>query len=491
MNPLKILFVTAEAAPFAKTGGLADVSASLSRYLKEAGHDVRVVMPLYPRIRRNAEGLAPVEGFDPAWLKLGDQRVSFQLWKAPLPGSDLDVHFIECGPLFDRESIYTNDPDEHRRFLLLSRAAIEIAQRWRWAPDVFHVHDWHAAMVPLYLRTTYAWDRLFARSRTLLSIHNLGHQGVFGSSIVPDLELGDGAVRLHQEDLRAGRINFLKHGLLHADRLSTVSPTYAREIQTEAYGFGLSDLLRARADALTGILNGVDYENWNPRTDRHIVRRYSEKSLHGKERNKEALLSAMGLRAVKGVPVIGVVSRLSAQKGFELVFDALPPILRTREVQFVALGTGEPRYEEGFHRLAAAFPQRVSFHAGYSEPLAHLIEAGSDLFVMPSRYEPCGLNQMYSLKYGTVPVVRRTGGLADTVEPFDPRTGEGTGFLFDHFTAQGLAWALGQALDVYADRKAWKKLMLNGMAQDYSWAVEGPKYVALYEAMALEPSARP
>ncbi len=491
MNPLKILFVTAEVAPFAKTGGLADVSASLPRYLHEAGHDVRLVMPLYPRVRERAEGLVRVETLDPVWLQMGPHRYAFSLWTAPMPGSSLPVHFIECAPLFGRDAIYTNDPDEHRRFLLLSRAAIELAQRWRWAPDVFHVHDWHAAMLPLYLRTTYAWDRLFRSSRSLLTIHNLGHQGVFGASVLSDLELGGSTARIHQEDLRAGRINFLKHGILFADRLSTVSPTYAREIQTETFGFGLHDLLRARADALTGILNGVDYDHWNPRTDPLIARRYSEKSLHGKEKNKEALLEAMNLPYSKGVPVLGVVSRLTAQKGFELVFDALPDLLGERELRFVALGSGEARYEEGFRRLQHQFPGKACFFAGYSEKLAHLIEAGSDLFVMPSLYEPCGLNQMYSLKYGTVPVVRRTGGLADTVVPFDPVTGEGTGFVFDHFTAQGLSWALHLALDVFADRKAWKTLMANGMAQDFSWAVEGPKYVALYEAMALEPAGRP
>ncbi len=484
MTSLKILFTTAEAAPFAKTGGLADVSAALPRALAALGHDVRVVLPLYPRVRAEAMDLSPLEGV-PGRIVIPAGRHAFEcgIARAKFPGSNLDAYFVDCPALFDRPSIYTQDSDEHVRFIVLARAALELAQRWQWAPDIAHAHDWHTALLPLYLKTLYAWDRLFERTRTLLTVHNLGHQGVFGADVLPDLALGEDAKFLHQDDLKEGRINFLKTGLLHANRLSTVSPTYAREIQSETFGFGLHELLKRRADALTGILNGIDDEAWNPRTDRHLVARYSEKSLYRKEKNKQALLEAVGLSYVPLVPTLGIVTRLSHQKGIELLEGVLPRLLAERDVRFVALGSGEPRYERFLRELAHAFPGKAVLWQGFHERLAHLVEAGSDLFLMPSLYEPCGLNQMYSLRYGTPPIVRRTGGLADTVEPFNPRDGSGTGFVFDHFTDTGLDWAIGAALSTYADPRAWTRVRKNGMAKQFGWDVQAPHYVALYESM--------
>ncbi len=486
MIPLKILFVTAELAPLAKTGGLADVSAALPRYLKARGHDVRIVLPLYGRIRaREHPGLTlePVPGLAHVSFAQGPHRVAFSVLTTRIPGSDAPVFLVDCPALFARDAIYTQDGDEHLRFAVLTRAALEICQRWGWAPDVFHIHDWHTALLPLYLRTLYAWDRLFEGSRTLLTIHNLGHQGVFGAGIVPDLGLGADTALLHQADLKAGRVSFLKTGLLLAHRLSTVSPTYAREIQTPEYGFGLDGVLRARGRDLVGILNGIDADEWNPRTDPHLVARYSEKSLHRKEKNKEALLEALGLPYTKGMPVLGIVSRLSPQKGIELLYEPIPELLATRDVRFVALGSGGGEYEAFLRSLAERFPGKACYYAGFSEKLAHLIEAGSDFFLMPSRYEPCGLNQMYSLRYGTAPVVRATGGLADTVRHFDPEQGTGTGFVFEHFTAQGLGWALERGLTAQADTKAWRVLQKNAMAEDFSWERQGPRYEALYAAM--------
>jgi len=485
MAPLKILFLTAELAPLAKTGGLADVSAALPRFLAARGHDVRVVLPFYGRIRARHPDLAPepVPGLEGITFGHGAHRVTFSVATTMLPGSTAPVFLVDCPALFARDAIYTQDGDEHLRFLVLTRAALEICQRWGWAPDVFHLNDWHTAMLPLYLRTAYAWDRLFESSRTLLTIHNLGHQGVFGSGILPDLGLGGDARFLHQEDLAAGRVSFLKTGLLLADRLSTVSPTYAREIRTPEYGFGLDGVLRARARDLVGILNGVDYAQWDPSTDEHLVARYSAKSLHRKEKNKEALLAALGLPYAKGVPVLGIVTRLSPQKGIELLYEPLPALLASRDVRFVALGSGGGEYEGFLRSLGERFPQKACFYGGFSEKLAHLIEAGSDFFLMPSRYEPCGLNQMYSLRYGTAPVVRATGGLADTVTHFDPARGTGTGFVFEHFTAQGLGWALERGLEAHADAKAWRVLQKNAMAEDFSWERQGPQYEALYAAI--------
>jgi len=353
-----------------------------------------------------------------------------------------------------------------------------------FAPDVVHGNDWHTALLPLYLKTLYQWDQLFARTKTVLTIHNIAYQGVFPAGVVPNLGLADYAGLLHQEDLHRGVVNFLKTGALYADVVSTVSRTYAREIQTEAFGEGLDGLLRQRAGSVVGIVNGVDYSSWNPETDVHIPYRYTiDDVAEGKRENKLQLLGELGLPAAAEPPLLGIVSRLTSQKGFDLTFEPMTEALRHLDLRLVVLGTGESRYEEHFHWLQRTFPQKVCFYRGYSEPLAHLIEAASDIFLMPSRFEPCGLNQMYSLKYGAVPVVRKTGGLADTVEHFRSSTGEGTGFVFEHYDSTGFAWALKQALTVYQDREAWSRLRRNGMRQDFSWERQGAEYEQLYAAI--------
>ncbi|HEY5102321.1 MAG TPA: glycogen/starch synthase, partial [Steroidobacteraceae bacterium] len=321
------------------------------------------------------------------------------------------------------------------------------------------------------------------------TIHNIGYQGVFSASAVGDLGLGGRADRLHQDDLRAGYINPLKHGILYADAITTVSPTYAKEICTAEYGMGLQDALVARGAALSGILNGVDYDAWDPSTDAYLTSHYDAAHLKTKAKLKGEFLARLGLSAGARAPLIGVVSRLASQKGFDLIFDALPRALAERAFTFVALGSGEPRYENFFAALAERFPTRVHFHRGYSEELAHWIEAASDLFLMPSLYEPCGLNQMYSLRYGTVPLVRRTGGLADTVEPYDCSSRQGTGIVFADFTPEAFARALAGALDLYAQRDHWRQLIVNGMRCDFSWTRQGGLYVALYARLVREATA--
>jgi len=483
-TPLRIAFVTAELAPYAKTGGLADVSAALPRELHRLGHDVRVFMPFYSRVHDVARDVWPVEFLQEVGLALGPAHYRFSVSTAPLPDSDLRIYLVDCPAVYGRAAIYTNDGDEHLRFLVLQHAAIESCQRMGWSPDVFHLNDWQTALLPLLLRTRYRWDRLFERTRTLLTIHNLGYQGIFPRHVERHLELGAGSGLLHQDDLRGGVVNFLKHGLLYADWLSTVSPTYAQEIQTEGYGFGLHDVLRSRRDALVGILNGVDYAEWNPQTDAHLVQRYSEKSLYRKERNKVVLHERLGLQYERESPLCGIVSRLSHQKGFDLLFDPLPGFLAQSNLRVAVLGSGEPDYEGFFAALQHRFPGRVCFWRGFNNELAHLIEGGADMFLMPSRYEPCGLNQMYSLKYGTAPVVRKTGGLADTVQHWNPATLEGTGFVFEHFTADSVWWALNRAGEAWSDRRQWQALMRNGMREDYSWAHQTKEYVTLYERLA-------
>ena len=483
MSALKICFVSSEVAPLAKTGGLADVSSALPRFLHRAGHDVRVFLPFYSSIEIDDRELHRVEFIQDVPVKFGARSYRFSCLTTRLPSSDLWIYLVDCPELFRRDGLYTSDPDEHLRFAMLSRASIESCQRMGWGPDLFHCNDWHTGLLPLYLKTRYGWDTLFGRSRSVLTIHNIGYQGVFSGDIVEQLGLKENSQFLHHGDLRSGKLNFLKTGILYADLLTTVSPTYAREIQTTRYGMGLDDLLRARQRTLVGILNGVDYDEWSPERDSLIPVRYSIRSLPGKGKNKRALLENVGLPYAARAPVLGVVSRLTHQKGFELVFEALPEFLTQRDIRLVALGSGEPQYEAAFARLQRAFPGKVSYYRGYNNELAHLIEAGADLFLMPSRYEPCGLNQMFSLKYGTVPVVRKTGGLADSVQLYDPATGQGTGFVFEHFTADGLRWALGLALETYKDRKAWRRLMRNGMSQDFSWTAQGERYLELYRRL--------
>ena len=484
---MKILFVSSEAAPFAKSGGLADISSSLPRHLHARGHDVRLFLPMYARVR--AEGRAFDTVVREASIQLGPHRVVFSVHSTLLPDSTLRVYFIRCPALYDRPSLYTQDPDEHIRFAALSWAALVACQHMGFAPQIAHVNDWQTSLVPLILKRAFAWDRLFDDTRTVLTIHNIGHQGAFPARILPETGLANSVGDFHQEQLGNGVLNFLLTGILYANAITTVSPTYAREIQTREHGVGLDGFLRQRDDVFFGILNGIDEAEWNPETDAHLPRRYSADDLDGKEACKVELLRAAGLPYRHDVPLVGIVSRLVWQKGFDLCEAVLPVLLRRRAFQLIALGTGEPRYEELFRRLGREFPRQVAYRGGFSEPLAHHIEAGSDLFLMPSRYEPCGLNQMYSLRYGTPPIVHRTGGLADTVRPFDTRTGRGTGFVFDHFDETGLAWALQRGLDGWGDgrgesRARWKTLQRNGMALPLGWDHRVGEYETLYRRIA-------
>ncbi len=481
---MNILYVASEVARYAKTGGLADVSAALPHYLGRAGHDVRTFLPYYSRVDDRGATLEVV--LRDIEIRLGSHRYEVAIVRAERPG-DAPVHLVHCPALYHRTAIYTSDPDEHLRFLVLVRAALEACGRMQFAPDVIHANDWQAALAPLTLKVRYAWDRLFDQTRTLLAIHNLNYQGMFRADLVADTGLSDAAHLFHQDQLREGRVNFLLHGILYADGVSTVSPTYAAEIQTPEHGANLDPFLRARSSTVVGILNGVDYGEWSPEHDPLIPARYTATDLSGKASNKAALLARMGLPHASGggvsAPVIGIVSRLAGQKGFALVGDVLPALLGRHGFQLVVLGSGELRFEQLFAGLAQAFPRQVGFHRGFSNELAHLIEAGADMFLMPSRYEPCGLNQMYSLRYGTVPIVHKTGGLADTVRLWDPRDRSGTGIVFDHFTAEGLRWAIEAALATYRDAGAWRALIANGMAENFSWDVAGKLYEELYRRL--------
>jgi len=475
--------VSSEVAPFAKTGGLADVAAAVTRFLGREGHDVRLLMPLYDCIRTGDWGVEPDPDLAKIEVPMGERTVRCSVSRVALPDSEVEVLLLDCPELYGRDRLYGYDSDEYLRFGVLSRAAPMLCQRMEWAPDVIHLNDWHTALTSLYLKAEQGWDELFARTKTLLTLHNIGYQGVFSDGVLGELGLEEHRGLLHQDDLKQGQINFLKTGLMYADALTTVSETYAREIQTPEFGMGLEEMLKARSDSLFGIVNGVDYGEWNPETDELIAKNYSAGELGGKAANKRALLETFDLTCDERAPVLGIVTRLTTQKGLELLMEVLPVVLKESDARLVALGSGDEKYEEYFQWLRDAFPEQVAFYCGYHNELAHRIEAGADIFLMPSRYEPCGLNQMYSLKYGTVPIVRRTGGLADTVEPFDAQTGQGTGFVFDEFSGQALLDSTREALGVWQDRPAWAQLMQNGMARDFSWDRQGKHYVELYQRL--------
>ncbi|HEY2590087.1 MAG TPA: glycogen synthase [Steroidobacteraceae bacterium] len=482
--PLRICFVASEVAPLAKTGGLADVTGALIRHLDGGGHDVRAFMPRYAAIDLAQFETTAVDALTNVPLQLGPHHYTYSVLAARLPGSQATVHLIDCPVLYGRPRLYTTDPDEHLRFLALTRAAFECCQRMQWSPQILHGHDWHAGFAALFLKTIYGWDRLFQSTRSILTIHNLGYQGVFPASIAGDLQLGAGQYLLHQDDLRAGFVNSLKHGILYADRVTTVSPTYAREICTPEYGMGLDSVLASRGDAVLGILNGADYSEWDPGIDRYLPEHYDASRLEVKARLKAQLAERLGLACGPHSALAGVVTRLASQKGIDLLLEALPRVLATRDLAAAVLGSGDEPYERAFATLSRTHPGKLAFFRGYSEELAHWIEAASDLFIMPSQYEPCGLNQMYSLRYGTVPVVRETGGLADSVERYDPASGRGTGVLFREYRADALAQALETALDLYAAPAHWRRMARNGMAKDFSWERQAARYVELYELLS-------
>ncbi|SRR5579884_94840 len=477
---MKILMVASEAVPFSKTGGLADVVGALPQALRTLGHEVAVVLPLYRMTRLEH----PATVFPALTIPLG-QNTCFPSVQAVAEGG-VKFYFIAYPPFFDRAALYGTPqgdyPDNAERFALLSRAAVEIAQL-DFHPDVFHCHDWQAALVPVFLRSIYVKSPAVGRTPVLFTIHNLGYQGLFRHEVLGQIGLPDSLFHIDGLEFY-GKVNLLKGGLVFSDAINTVSRGYAREIQTEEYGFGLDGLLRRRSRVLSGIVNGVDYSQWDPATDKFLAANYSPQDLKGKRACKADLLRQFGLPQENlDRPVIGIVSRLSAQKGADLIAEAAEELM-SEDLAMVVLGSGDAVYEDLFRGLAARYPAKMAVRIAYDNALAHKVEAGADIFLMPSRYEPCGLNQIYSLKYGTVPVVRATGGLDDTVEPFDPATGRGTGFKFTEYSAAAMMRALRAALEVYRNGPLWQKLVSNGMSRDFSWDSSARQYVKLYESLS-------
>lgn len=481
---MKIAIAATEVAPYAKTGGLADVIGSLPKALEKLGCEVKVFMPKYSLIDENKHKLTYDSSIGEMPIRVNGHARSVHVQKSRIIGSDVDIYFIDCPHYFYRRHIYTMDPDEDERFILFCKAVIETLQRLQWAPDVIHCNDWQTGLIPVFIKDNYSWDRMFDKTAALMSIHNIAYQGRFSKQTIFKAELKErlyfpgGPLEFYDT------FSFLKTGIVFSDVISTVSDTYAHEILRSEYGLGMEKELWPRKDDLFGVLNGADYDHWNPENDTHIPFHYSQSDLSNKVKNKEYLIQQTHLPFDPEKPLIGIVSRLVAQKGFDLVAEAINELIFL-DAQWVILGSGEDKYEEMFAILSRSIPQKIWAYIGFNNELAHLIEAGADMFLMPSRYEPCGLNQIYSLKYGTVPIVRKTGGLADTVQDwheFKARGEEiGDGFSFNDATGYALHTTVRRAVETFHDKPTWKKIQLNGMKRDYSWTVSAKKYVALYE----------
>lgn len=463
--------VASEAAPFAKTGGLADVVGSLPAALRAFDCEVAVLIPRYQRIELS--GARRIYDSLPVWLGTTAYQTSVYQTDVGTP-----FYFLEAPALYDRDGLYGNSsgeyPDNALRFAVLSRAALAVARRV-FRPQILHCHDWEAALAPVYLRTLFHYDPTFLGMKTLFTIHNLGYQGLFPPSVLPQIGFDRQIFTVDGLEFY-GKVNFLKGGLEFSDALSTVSRKYASEIQTDEYGFGLDGVLRARSADLYGILNGVDYRDWDPATDPYLTAHYSTEDLSGKQLCKKELLREFGLpQEAMDRPLLGMVSRLASQKGTDLILEALPQIA-AENLYFVALGAGDAPYEANLRKVAAAHEDHIRVEIGYDEALAHKIEAGADIFLMPSRYEPSGLNQMYSLRYGTVPVVRATGGLDDTID-------EGTGFKFREYSALALMVAIREACAAFEKPPVWEAMMRRGMQKDFSWWASAAEYAALYRKL--------
>ncbi|PYX79574.1 MAG: glycogen synthase GlgA [Acidobacteria bacterium] len=475
---MHIALVAPECVPFSKTGGLADVVGALPHALARLGHQVSVYLPRYRQTKLTDPEIV-VRSITVPY----DDRYRFCSVVSGGTQSGAQFYFVDYPAFFDRDALYGTPagdyPDNAERFAMFSRAVLEASKVLR-VPHVFHCHDWQSALVPVMLRTLYAEDPAFRDVGCTFTIHNMGYQGLFPSEILPLLMLPWDLFTMSKMEF-FGQVNFLKGALVYSDFITTVSKKYSQEIQTSEYGFGLEGVLRARAATVTGILNGVDYEEWSPEKDKFIAAKYSPEDLSGKAQCKADLLTAFGVTDTNPkIPVVGIVSRFAAQKGFDLITQIMDRLAR-EDMIVVALGAGDKEYEEMFVRLNRQFPQKIAVKVAYNNELAHKIEAGSDMFLMPSRYEPCGLNQIYSLKYGTVPVVRATGGLDDTIEPWDARTGRGTGFKFTDYNGEALLSTIRQALLAYRDQTSWQVLMRNGMAKDFSWNASAKEYVRVYE----------
>lgn len=465
---IKIAFVSSEAVPYVKTGGLADVLGILPKEIKNIGHDAVLVLPFYKEIKNK---------------NLSVEQVNEYTYKRT--DSQLPTYFIANNDYFDRDNLYMDEQGDYQdnalRFDYFCKKVIELFPEINFKPNIIHLNDWQTSLIPFYLKMGDN-HKFYNKTKTLLTIHNMAYQGVFSSEFLPKLGLSQEVFNPFSGIEYYGKINFLKAGLISADVVSTVSEKYSQEIQEEEYGCGLDGVLRSRNDKIIGILNGADYKEWSPETDKHIAANYSLKNLGGKNECRKDLLKEFNFSATDSIPVISMISRLTDQKGFDILAACIDEILKLN-LRLILLGTGERKYHEMFKKIKEKHPDHFGLRIEFNNALAHKIEAGSDMFLMPSKFEPCGLNQIYSLKYGTVPIVRATGGLDDTIENFNPSKGTGNGFKFKKYIPEALLFKVKEALNVYKNKNLWKKLIINGMKQDYSWHKSAEEYIWLYREM--------
>jgi len=489
---MNVLYIVSEVAPFSKTGGLGDVAGALPKYLSKQGVNVSVMSPLYRRVRQ-ASGDLKDTGVE-VEVTLNQDTIRGRVFESRLPGSDVPVYFLENERYYDREELYGTSkgdfPDNCERFVFFCRGVMEAIKRMPLEVDLIHSNDWQTGLIPVYVKTIYKEQEKIRDIATLFTIHNIAYQGLFWHWDVPLTGLSWDLFNYKELEF-FGKINLLKGGIVFSDIVTTVSRTYAKEIQTPEFGCGLEGVLAWRSRDLHGILNGVDYSEWNPETDRYLPANYSAKDFKGKRVCKQVLQKRMGLPANKKIPLLGFIGRLTAQKGLDILAEAMDELMKM-DVQFVLLGSGEQKYQELLQGIAQKYRGKLALQIAFDIELSHIMQAGCDIMLVPSQYEPCGLNQMYSMKYATVPLARKTGGLADTIVDATEeniRRGEGTGFLFEAPRADALIGALSKALTFYRHPEQWKKLMLNCTAQDWSWNRSAAEYVRLYE-MAIQKRRR-
>ena len=491
---MKVLSIASEVDPFAKTGGLADVASALPKALERLGHEVRVALPLYKQVNREKFGLRATSTVVP--VRAGARTYEGRIWEGTLPKSRVTSYFIEAAPLFDRDGLYqtpqgADHPDNLERFSVFSQVALRMLPALGWQPDVVHCHDWQSALSCAHLALgSLGQEPFFSSMGTVFTIHNLAYQGLFPKDQWPLTQLPEAAFSLDGLEFY-GQLNCLKGGLVSAGILTTVSPTYVREIQTKEFGCGLEGVLGTRQDDLVGILNGIDPDEWNPQADPYTASRYSADELAGKSLCKLSLQKSQGLAEQHDL-LIGMIQRLAEQKGIDIFVQAMEELM-TLPLQVVILGTGDPAYHQQLERLAKQFPGRLAVNLKFDNALAHQIEAGSDAFLMPSRFEPCGLNQMYSMRFGTVPIVKRVGGLADTVIDLSQAAGASrtaTGFVFEAHSTKALVEAVKRAVTAFRDHQLWTSLMQAGMRQDFSWDRSARAYVQVYERAIAKASQR-
>ena len=474
-QPLKVLMLAAEIVPFAKVGGLADVAGALPKALQKLGVDIRLIMPRYRQVDPQRFHLTTV--LDCISVSMGKFQVEVSVLQGEI-GNHIPVYMIDAPRFFDRENIYGYN-DDGERFVLFCRAALEVVRALNWSPDIIHCNDWHTGIVPNWMNTLYRDDPFFSHTATLYTIHNLAYQGIFGYRLLEVAGVAAMGFVYPQIAELAHVVDVMGRGILFADVVTTVSERYAQEILTPTFGEKLDHLLRSRRDRVFGILNGIDYQEIDPATDPHIHTQFDINSLDKRDENKVALQELAHLPVRSDAPLLAMISRLVDQKGFDLLAQIMPPLL-TQGVQFVLLGVGDQRYHELFQNLAARYADQVAVFLTFNTELGQRIYAGSDMFLMPSRFEPCGLNQLIAMRYGSVPIVRAVGGLADTVQEYDPRTGEGNGFTFNNYDPWEFFAAIVRALELFRFKDIWRTLQQRGMQADHSWHASAQRYVEMY-----------